>query len=106
MTTVSTRLAVAAALIAATLTAGCTVTTQSCHNGRCAVSLQGDGADTTLSLNGRVRVELRSVSGGRATVAVGGEPVTLGAGESAAAGGVRVRCTSVDGDEVKLLVTS
>jgi hypothetical protein len=93
----------AGALALAALT-GCSFSSQnvSCESSSCTVTLSGDGAEaeilgTTLSFDG--------VKDGRASLSVGSNSVSCAEGESVSAGSLKLECTSVTDDSVKLTAT-
>jgi hypothetical protein len=93
----------AGALALAALT-GCSFSSQnvSCASSSCTVTLSGDGAEaeilgTTLSFDG--------VKDGRASLSVGSNSVSCTEGESVSAGSLKLECSSVTDDSVKLTAT-
>ena len=104
-TTTSRRAAglLAGALALAALT-GCTFSSKnvSCSSSSCTVTLSGDGAEadilgTTLSFDG--------VKDGRASLSVGSTSVSCAEGENVSAGSLKLECSSVTDDSVKLTAT-
>lgn len=85
--------------------AGCSFTSQhfSCDTNSCTVTLNGSGAEVDLPIGPSIR--LGTVEDGRASISIGGVGVSCAEGESVAAGGLSLTCTSVSGDEVQLTAT-
>ena len=84
--------------------AGCSFTSHnvSCSGSSCSVTLSGEGAEaeilgTTLSFDG--------VKDGRASLSVGSNSVSCAEGESVSAGSLKLECSSVTDDSVKLTAT-
>lgn len=91
----------AAAGLAVTALAGCSVSSDAvrCSLDSCSITLSGAGAEvdvlgTTLSFGG--------VQDGRASFSVAGTSVSCAQGESVAAEPLRLECTSVTEDSVEL----
>ena len=83
---------------------GCTFSSKlvSCSSSSCTVTLSGDGAEaeilgTTLSFDG--------VKDGRASLSVGSTSVSCAEGENVSAGSLKLECSSVTDDSVKLTAT-
>jgi hypothetical protein len=79
--------------------AGCSSDNVSCTTNSCSATLSGDGAEakvfgTTLRFGG--------IQDGRASLGVGGATVSCAEGESVTAGPLRVTCSTVTQDSVKL----
>ena len=72
----------------------------SCDTNSCTVTLSGDGAEVDLPIG--PTISLGSVENGRASISVGGASVSCAEGESVAAGGLSLECTTVTDGEVKL----
>ena len=83
---------------------GCSFTSNnvSCASSSCTVTLSGDGAEaeilgTTLSFDG--------IEDGRASLSVGSTSVSCAEGDSVSAGSLKLECSSVTDDSVKLTAT-
>jgi len=79
---------------------GCSSTDYSCSNGRCDVSLSGDGATTEVADN--VEVVLVGADDESADLSIAGRSVSCAEGETADVSGIGVTCVSVNDGEVDL----
>jgi hypothetical protein len=74
-----------------------TVSLVSCTGSSCSVTLGGRGSSAEVF---GVPLVFDSIAGGRASVRVGGTPITCGAGERVSAGRLALDCTRVTEDTV------
>ncbi|QKG19916.1 hypothetical protein ACTIVE_1552 [Actinomadura verrucosospora] len=87
------------ALSGALLLTGCQSNSQRCVNGKCHVTVTGDGQ--TLSVK-EVDVAVTRITDEGMTVSVDGSaPARIGRGESARVASVMIKVTSIDGRTVK-----
>jgi hypothetical protein len=79
-----------------------TVSLVSCTGSSCSVTLGGRGSSVEVF---GVPLVFDSIAGGRASVRVGGTPVTCTEGERVTAGRLQLSCTRVTGDTVSFAGT-
>jgi hypothetical protein len=74
----------------------------SCTGSSCSVTLGGAGASAQVF---GIPLVFEAISGGRASVRVGGTPVTCTEGERVSAGRLQLSCTRVTADTVSFAGT-
>ena len=101
------KIALAAAMTTLTLPAltACTSSSYTCSDNACEISLSGDGASTSITLNGQeTEVTAVAYADGHAEFTIGAESYSLPLNESQTGGGVEVTVLEATSDSMKIRI--